>query len=178
MFGNQVPLGGHSQPCDTTRRSGRTYARPVARLFMLGVAAALTLSISAACSDSSTESKPATSAPAARTTTAPAGGGSGAATDGGGSTEVTVIMKDNVYEPKTITVPVNKEIEFKVKNQGQAIHNMHILSKAAEGQDFQSATIVNPGADNEFKAKFTKAGTYNFQCDFHLPDMAGTITVK
>lgn len=114
------------------------------------------------------------------------GGGSnagGKSDDRGGASGVsaapiTVTMKDNVFDPKELTVPVGKSVSITVKNQGTAIHNMQILSKAAEGKDFASAVMVNPGSDSKFEVKFTKAGTYKFQCIYHLPDMVGSITAK
>lgn len=95
-----------------------------------------------------------------------------------GATEIVVELKDNVFEPAEITVPANTPITFTAKNTGTAIHNMHILSAATEGQDFSSDTIVAAGTESTFTATFTQAGTVQFQCDFHLPDMVGTITVQ
>lgn len=106
------------------------------------------------------------------TATQPANGGSG------GSQDIEVDLTDNKFTPAEITVPVGAEIEFKVVNKGTAIHNMHILSKDGEGQDYSSEMIMNPGDESEFKVTFTKTGTYDFQCDYHLPDMVGKITVQ
>jgi plastocyanin len=97
---------------------------------------------------------------------------------GGEPTEIVVSMTDNAFNPKEITVPAGRQITFVAKNDGQAIHNMHILSKNTEGKDFQSAAIVNPGDKNEFTATFSKKGKVKFQCDLHLPDMVGTITAQ
>lgn len=90
---------------------------------------------------------------------------------------VAVAMKDNVFEPKEITVEKGA-VTFEVKNVGAAIHNMHIVTNAAEGKDFSSKPTIEGGQNDKFTATFTKPGTYKFQCDFHLPDMVGTITVK
>ena len=49
---------------------------------------------------------------------------------------------------------------------------------AKDGKDFSSNAIVSPGAENKFTVKLTKTGTYTFQCDYHVPDMVGTITVQ
>jgi plastocyanin len=75
-------------------------------------------------------------------------------------------------------VKAGQPVKFVVKNQGTNIHNMHILSQATEGKDFSSDLTVNPGAESEFTATFTKTGQVKFQCDFHVPDMVGTITVQ
>ncbi len=96
----------------------------------------------------------------------------------GKTAEVKVSMKDNLFDPKDITVNAGDSITFEVKNDGIAIHNMMIQSAATEGKDFTSAPAVNPGEESKFTAVFSKPGTIKFICAYHLPDMAGTITVK
>jgi plastocyanin len=91
---------------------------------------------------------------------------------------IEVAMHDNYFEPTEIEIPRNQTVEIVAKNEGIAIHNLHIISLAEEGKDFISDPIVNPGSESRFEVRFTKAGTYKFQCDFHLPDMVGTITVR
>jgi plastocyanin len=98
--------------------------------------------------------------------------------DGATGEPITIKLGDNFFEPKDITVPVNTEVEITVNNEGTAVHNMHVLSKEKEGKDFSSDALVNPGASSTFTVKFANKGEYNFQCDYHLPDMAGTITVE
>lgn len=97
---------------------------------------------------------------------------------GDGSTEVAVVMNDNVFEPKNLSVPVNKTVKISLANKGQAIHNMHILSKATEGKDYTGKAQVNGGETDQMEVKFTKKGVVKFQCDYHVPDMVGTITVQ
>lgn len=100
-----------------------------------------------------------------------------ASSNSGTGQTVVITLKDNFFEPKEITVEEGT-VTFEVKNAGAAIHNMHIISTAAEGKDFSSKPIIEAGATDKFTATFTKKGTIKFQCDFHLPDMVGTITVK
>lgn len=99
---------------------------------------------------------------------------------GGGATggTITIVMTDNKYTPNKIEVEAGKEITFIAKNQGAAVHNMKILSSKTEGKDFASDALVNPEKESKFTVTFTKKGTVKFQCDYHLPDMAGEITVK
>lgn len=107
-------------------------------------------------------------------------GGNGDSSNGGGGGEaqtVGVKMTDNVFTPKDIKVE-SGTVTFDIKNDGQAIHNMHILSKDAEGKEFTSKTIINAGESDKLVATFTKKGSIKFQCDYHVPDMAGTITVE
>lgn len=119
-------------------------------------------------------------------TTAPTvatGGTSAPTTSGNASTstekqEVEILMKDNFFEPKEITVKAGSPVKIDTKNVGAAIHNMHILSQQGEGKDYSGDAMVNPGKDDDFEVTFTKKGTYKFQCDYHVPDMVGTITVN
>lgn len=132
-----------------------------------------------ACSggDDETADNGASTATAVATATATAAGGGGGTAPAEGE-EIEIVMTDNVFTPSDLTIPVNTTVKIKVKNEGSAIHNMHILSSETEGKDFTSNPLVNPGEDDEFEVTFTKTGVVNFQCDFHLPDMVGTITVE
>lgn len=100
------------------------------------------------------------------------------ATSTGDEKKVEIDMKDNFFDPKDVTVAAGVKIKLTAKNTGAAVHNLHILSQAGEGKDYTSDTMVNPGKTSEFEVTFKKKGTYKFQCDFHVPDMVGTITVN
>lgn len=95
------------------------------------------------------------------------------------ATTIAISAKDNLFEPKELTVERGHAVTFNIKNDGQAIHNLHIVSTTTEGKDFLSrSTTIQPGESSTLTATFTKAATLKFQCDFHLPDMVGTLTVK
>ena len=147
------------------------------RLFAAGGIALLVVGAAVACGGGSDNAVP-TQGVQVKT---PGSGATSPATSGGSekaSESVKISMKDNLFEPKTFTVPAGKSVEIEVKNNGAAIHNLHILSEAKDGKDFSSTAIVSPGAENKFTVKLTKTGTYTFQCDYHVPDMVGTITVQ
>ena len=91
---------------------------------------------------------------------------------------LTILLKDNLFEPKNFKVPVNKTVTLLLKNEGAVIHNLHILSKKNEGKDLQSDPIIAAKTESTMTVKFTKKGKVNFQCDYHVPDMVGTITVE
>lgn len=147
------------------------------------VMAAGALSLAAACGGDSAPKATATVHPnSVKGEGSPAAASnSGGNTASGGSaadTNLVVEMHDNVFPNKDIQVPVGQAVTIEAKNTGAAVHNLHILSQSGEGKDFSSDTMVNPGKSSTFQVKFTKKGTYKFQCDFHVPDMVGTITVS
>lgn len=148
---------------------------PVKRISVLLVFVALGAATLVACGGGSGGGET-TPAPIA---TKPSGGTTGGSTGSGGGAAQTieVLMGDNYFKPKELTVPVNTTVKFAAKNIGAAVHNMRVLSAAKEGKEFKSDMLVNPGQTSEFEAKFTKKGKYDFQCDYHLPDMVGVITV-
>ena len=113
-----------------------------------------------------------------KTTVATAPTTSGSSNSSKEATEVKVVMHDNTFDPAEITVNSGAPVKFEVKNEGTAIHNMSIQSQAGEGKNYTSDAIVKPGGESTFEVTFTKPGTYDFQCDYHVPDMVGMITVK
>lgn len=146
------------------------------KALLVGVAGLLLVPFAAACGGDDDEGG-STIAPGATATKGSDNGDDGK-DNGGEEQEIEVVMTDNVFTPKEIKVPVNTTIKFTAANKGTAIHNMHILSKDAEGKDFTSELLVNAGKSSTFEAKFTKKGVVNFQCDYHLPEMAGKIVVE
>lgn len=150
-------------------------SRPMKVIGLVGVVALATSLL--ACSGGAAESGSATAASGGAKTSAGAKAPGGAPATGK-TVEISVAMKDNVFEPKDIKVKAGDTISFIAKNEGIAIHNLMIQSSATEGKDFASAAAVNPGEDSKFTATFTKKGTVKFICAYHLPDMAGTITVE
>jgi plastocyanin len=120
---------------------------------------------------------------AATAVVAGCGGGSESASGGGSSsgsgsassqaapaTNIKIVMKDNAFEPKDITVPVGKEITIEYDNQGAVMHNL-----VAESY---SSPMVQAAEKGTMKVKFDKAGQVKFLCAFHQPGMDGTFTVK
>lgn len=105
-------------------------------------------------------------------------GGRGAKENQGSeaATTVTIIGKDNLFEPVTVQIKAGQEYEFLFKNQGQGAHNVVIQSKAQAGQDFSSDLTVNPDDESKFKVKIAQAGTYPMQCTLH-PEMKGELKV-
>lgn len=90
--------------------------------------------------------------------------------------EVVIVMKDNLYEPATVTIKAGQEYEFVAKNEGTTVHNLIIQAKDQVGQDFASDIAVNAGQDSKFKVKIDKEGTYPMVCTYH-PEMKGEVKV-
>ncbi|MEX2236894.1 MAG: cupredoxin domain-containing protein [Dehalococcoidia bacterium] len=96
--------------------------------------------------------------------------------DGGGeaSTELTVVTVDNAFEPTDLTVPAGEEVTVTIRNDGTALHNLHVV---ADGQDFVSEDL-NGGDESTLTFTVGEPGTYEFMCDYHVPDMIGELTVQ
>ena len=97
---------------------------------------------------------------------------------------VAVSMKDNLFEPKDLTVKAGAAVTFDLKNEGVAPHNMRIAGPDGSyntGDDAVSdPQLVNAGGTG--KLTWTapdQAGEIKFQCDFHVAvGMIGTIMVE
>ena len=97
---------------------------------------------------------------------------------------VAVSMKDNLFEPKDLTVKAGASVTFELKNEGVAVHNMRIAG--ADGKyntDDDAASdpniIQSGGTGTVTWTALAQAGQIQFQCDFHVSvGMIGTITVQ
>jgi plastocyanin len=103
-------------------------------------------------------------------------GPDGGQTSDSGGPRVTILGKDNVYDPATVEIKAATEYEFILKNEGAGAHNAIIEAKAKTGQDFASDPTVNPGDESRWKVKIDQPGAYNIQCTLH-PEMKGTLNV-
>jgi plastocyanin len=94
-----------------------------------------------------------------------------------------VVMKDNLFEPAEMKVKAGASVTFDLKNDGVAIHNMRIAgpdgSYNSDDDAASDPNLISGGATG--KLDWTapdQPGEIKFQCDFHQPAMAGTITVE
>lgn len=85
-----------------------------------------------------------------------------------GAADLKVEATDNLFTPATLTAAVGDTVTF--TNSGKAPHNVQFSDKSQTGID-----ILNPGASRSIT--LNKAGTFDYICSFHPPDMKGTITV-
>src|SRR3990172_8382167 len=96
---------------------------------------------------------------------------------------IAVSMQDNLFEPAELTVKAGESVSINLTNDGVAIHNMRIAGADGSYQTDDDAVsdpaIVNAGGTATVNWTAPDApGEMKFQCDFHAPSMAGTITVE
>ncbi len=95
---------------------------------------------------------------------------------------LTLETQDNLIVPNNLKVAAGEEITMKVNNTGAAIHNVRIAGLDGEyntDDDFVTDPVaVAAGAEGEFTFSMDTPGVYSFQCDFHIPNMWGAITVE
>jgi plastocyanin len=95
-----------------------------------------------------------------------------AAVSGLGTPAVTINATDDlVFVPASSTATVGSVIEF--KNTGSV---MHTVTFQDNNDGCLTDSSLNPGST--WDVKFTAAGTYNFHCTVHSPNMKGEITVS
>jgi plastocyanin len=109
-------------------------------------------------------------------------GGGGGDSNGGGSdvpaipadaTEFVVVMHDNYFEPAEFSIAQGQTVTIVAKNEGTAVHNLVVVNAG-----MSSDAIVTPGTESRFEVRFDRKGKFDIQCDYHLPEMVGEITVR
>jgi plastocyanin len=138
------------------------------RTAWLGVTVALVAVLAAGCGGKTAQQPQPTQSPAGQ----PSPGAQPARPAG----KITIIGKDNLYEPATVEIKAGQETEILFKNVGTSVHNLIVQSRDAAGQDFQTDVVVNTNQDSTFKVKIDKPGTYVMQCTYH-PEMKGELKV-
>lgn len=81
-----------------------------------------------------------------------------------------ITITDNGFTPATLTVKVGTVVIW--TNTGVVDHNV----TSTNGPTLKSPLHITSG--KTFSFKFTKAGTYNYNCTFHASFMIGKIIVK
>jgi plastocyanin len=151
-------------------------------LLGLVAVAALTLTAAACGGGDEDDDNGGNGGPTATTASTTPGDDNGDNGGDGGPVSFDISLRDNFFEPKEFTFSEGAEATFNITNAGTAIHNMRIAGADNEfntDDDAISDQIIAAGATStvEWTAP-DESGTYDFQCDYHLPDMAGTITVE
>jgi len=98
------------------------------------------------------------------------GGESETTSSGGGSGKTEVDLKDDFFEPKTITGKPGQKITLELKNQGSNEHNFTLEAQNVN-QD------VEPQEEAEVTVTIPKSGSLTFFCEYHKAlGMTGTLT--
>lgn len=95
----------------------------------------------------------------------------------GANGAITIVGKDNVFEPKEFTGPAGQPITVTLNNTGAAIHNFVIKDQnGPDGKEIQTPLI---NAKQTGTVQFTlPAGTYDFYCSVHPVEMRGKMTLQ
>jgi plastocyanin len=93
------------------------------------------------------------------------GGGPIAPADPGGS-GMTVAVRNNVFDPATLNVPVNSTVTW-VWSSGGVEHNV----------TFQTGPSSGNQGSGSFPRTFQTAGTYAYVCTIHGAQMSGIVNV-
>jgi plastocyanin/quinol monooxygenase YgiN len=100
--------------------------------------------------------------------------------------EFFVGLQDNKFTVTDITIPPGQDVVLPLRNQGKAIHNMHVSVNGQYDQTIcetggpapcSDPSQIRAGQEGTITLNLA-AGTYNFRCDFHPTEMTGTITVR
>ncbi len=83
-----------------------------------------------------------------------------------GDTGTTVAVSNNVFDPSSLTVPVNTTVTW-VWNSGGVEHNVLFADGATSGNR----------TSGQYPRPFTVAGTYPYICSIHGQAMSGVVTV-
>lgn len=95
-----------------------------------------------------------------------------AAVSGLGTPAVTInATDDKVFSPASSTATVGSVVEF--KNTGSLMHTVTFQDNT---DGCLTDSSLNPGST--WEVRFTAAGTYNFLCAIHAPNMKGEITIS
>ena len=80
---------------------------------------------------------------------------------------VTVSLKDLVFAPKAIRVPVGTTVTW--KNEEAPLHNVSSIDEVFVSPDLRKGDV--------FSFTFDRPGTYRYQCTYHHPAMIGVVIV-
>jgi plastocyanin len=97
------------------------------------------------------------------------GGGAAAIPTSGATSGKTVLVKDDFFGPKKLSIKKGTKVTWLWK--GTERHNVAVANGPS---NFRAGTRKK----GSFKHTFKKRGTYSIVCTIHAPDMHMTIKVK
>ncbi len=153
---------------------GATSSIPVEPSESLATTPTISEAATSASSAAATPSPSATSSPSATPSSGPpvkGGPCNGCGTVANGSTPAAVVdaTDQDVFSPETVTIKVGQVVEW--KNTGIQSHSVTFTSDSAI-----SEALLSSG--KTWEIKFTKAGSFAYECTFHVAlGMIGTVVV-
>ncbi|MGH2895020.1 MAG: cupredoxin domain-containing protein [Solirubrobacteraceae bacterium] len=88
-----------------------------------------------------------------------------------------VQVKDDFYTPTKVTIKKGQQVNWIWSKQNFDTHTVTLV-KGPKGVIKKKFSSFQASAGVHWKRTFTKAGTYNFQCQLHPLSMNMTVIVK
>lgn len=85
--------------------------------------------------------------------------------------QVKVTAADISFNPTEIQLTAGEDVQFVIANSGELEHNLTVKDLGIDEDVDGGKTAEAPAA------KALKAGSYQYQCEYHPDQMKGTITV-
>ncbi|WP_448208112.1 cupredoxin domain-containing protein [Azospirillum sp. sgz302134] len=85
--------------------------------------------------------------------------------------DVTIIIKDHVFQPSEVTVPANQKVTLVVDNQDPS-------SEEFESKSMKIEKIIGPNKQARITVGPLKPGQYDFFGEFHEKTAKGVLTAK
>lgn len=95
-----------------------------------------------------------------------------------GAQRLVEIATDDRYSQTHFTVKAGQAVALTLTNNGQAIHNWHLLNAKDQNRKDILTPLLNPGQSATINFTLTTPGVYHFQCDVQPTEMTGTLTVQ
>ena len=92
-------------------------------------------------------------------------------------TSFDLVMGDNTFSATAILVPSATPITARVRNDGIAVHNFHVLAQDAQGNASRT-DLLDQGRAQTLTFTIATPGTYAFQCDVHPTEQHGALFVR
>ena len=85
---------------------------------------------------------------------------------------IEVVLNDNFFNPKDITIPNGRTTTLILKNKGKKEHTFTVEMLKIDAE-------VQPGSQKSITVNPEKPGTYNLICRYHFQEgMVGKVIVK
>ncbi len=110
----------------------------------------------------------ATPAPSATATSASSGGSTGS------GQPLPVMARDNVFDPKEISIQRGTTYTLTLTNRGTSAHNWRLIGVAGEPK----TDIIQGGQTARVTFTVNESGTFTMRCDVHPTEMDGQLRVQ